>query len=82
MLNASQLKRLHNLTAETLKVSAAVQPALYAQMDTIMDPVLAAAQTAPIPAVEELIGKLPLGYYRQTLRVAVIERTRPAEIKA
>jgi hypothetical protein len=79
MLNASQLKTLHDLTAQTLKVPAADQPALYAKMDKIMDPVLSAAQTAPIPAVEDLIGKLPLGYYRQTLRVAVIERTRPEE---
>lgn len=79
MINSTQLARLHELTAETLKSPAAAQPALYDQMDAIMNPVLSAAAAAPIPAVEDLISQLPLGYYRQTLRVTVIERTRPPE---
>jgi len=79
MLNASQLDQIHALTKKVLSTKADDQPALYASMDAIMNPALTAAATAPIAQVEDLIVRLPLGYYRQTLRVTVIERTRPKE---
>jgi hypothetical protein len=79
MLNPSQLEQIHALTKKAMHTDADGQPALYERMDAIMKPALAAAETAPIAQVEDLIGKLPLGYYRQTLRVTVIERTRPVE---
>jgi hypothetical protein len=82
MLSPSLLDQIHTLTESTLAAEAAAQPSIYARMDSIMNPVLEAAQTAPIEQVEDLIGKLPLGYYRQTLRVTVIERTRPEEAQA
>lgn len=79
MLNGSQLKQIHALTERVMHTDADGQPALYERMDAIMKPAFAASVTAPIAQVEDLIGKLPLGYYRQTLRVTVIERTRPVE---
>lgn len=82
MLSVSLINQMHDLTGLLTRTKADAQPALYGQMDKIMDPALKAAETAPIAQVEDLIGKLPLGYYRQTLRVTVIERTRPPEAKA
>lgn len=70
---------MHALTKKVMHTDADGKPALYERMDAIMKPVLAAAETAPIAQVEDLIDQLPLGYYRQTLRVTVIERTRPPE---
>lgn len=75
MLTLPQIRIVHLSTEQLQFKPFDEREALFRTMDRIMNPVLDAARTTATEAqVEEWLEALPLGYYRQTLRVIVYER--------
>ncbi|MFT4064330.1 hypothetical protein [Paraburkholderia sp.] len=75
MLDKAKFDFIHTATAALEGVTFERRERLFEDMDKFMNPVLKAARTSATEAqVEEWIEALPLGYYRQTLRVITFER--------
>jgi hypothetical protein len=74
MLTQAQFDFVAVSTAHLEQVNYEGKVSLFEAMDKVMAPLLKAAKTAEREQIEQWIAKLPLGYYRQSLRVVVIER--------
>jgi hypothetical protein len=80
MLNASQLESIRFATTALEHSNFEEREKLFWRMDKIMDPVLDAARTsATEEQIEAWLQALPLGYYRQTLRVIINTRFHQPE---
>ncbi|TSP14032.1 hypothetical protein [Cupriavidus campinensis] len=78
MLTAAQYAQAHTLQTQFREdKNYERREALHNQLDRLLDPLLAAAETADRPVIEGWIEKLPLGYHRATLRVTVYTRWPP-----
>jgi hypothetical protein len=75
MFAKGKFEFVHELTAMLERSTYEQRERMFADMDKVMAPVLQAARTSATEAqVEEWLEALPLGYYRQTLRVITFER--------
>jgi hypothetical protein len=80
MLTLPQLRVVHLSTEQLQFKSFEEREDLFRTMDRIMNPVLNAARTsATEEQIEAWLEALPLGYYRQTLRVISLTRFRSNE---
>lgn len=79
----SKFELVHELTALLANSTYEQRERMFADMDKVMNPILNAARsTADEEQIETWLQALPLGYYRQTLRVIIFERFHQPVVEA